>query len=69
MRQHLWDSAADLAVTMGGLLLAALPLWVRLLEQIHLLAATVASVCGAIIAVNGVWRILKRWLDPSISSR
>src|SRR5947209_243218 len=57
MRQHIQDWADAL----GGIAIAALPFWDRTLEQIHLLAGTVATLCGAFIALHGVWRIVKRW--------
>lgn len=47
-----------------GAALAATPLWSNLLHDVNLIASTIAAVAGAIIAVHGVYRIVRRhWCD------
>jgi len=48
------------AEAMLGAGLTTTPLWVWLLQSTSLVASTIVAVCGAIIAVNAVWRLWKR---------
>jgi len=53
-------SAAAIAETAVGGVLTAAPLWMRYLVEVNVVLATVTGICGAIIAIVGVWRILNR---------
>ena len=44
-----------------GIVLACLPWWIAVLSGIHQGASWIASVGGAIIAIHGVYRIVRRW--------
>ena len=48
------------AEAMIGAGLTTTPFWVWLLQSSSLVASTIAAVCGAIIAINAVWRMWKR---------
>jgi hypothetical protein len=48
------------AQTAAGLALTASPLWIDFLYTVNIIAAAIAAVCGAIIGVAGVWRIIRR---------
>ncbi len=52
-------AAAYIQTAAGALLLAA-PFWVQLLTTVNIVAATIASICGAIVGLIGVWRIVRR---------
>jgi hypothetical protein len=54
------SGSADYTNATTGILLMTTPFWIHLLSTINMIAATVASVCGATIGVVGVWRILRR---------
>jgi hypothetical protein len=54
------SAAADYAQTATGVVLMTTPFWVSLLTTINIVAATIASVCGAAVGLIGVWRILHR---------
>jgi uncharacterized membrane protein YfcA len=36
------------------------PVWVYLLQATALIASTIGAVCGAIIGINAVWRLMRR---------
>ncbi len=48
------------AEAMLGAGLVTTPFWVWLLQATSLVASTIVAVCGAIIAINAVWRMYKR---------
>jgi hypothetical protein len=52
--------AADYASATTGIVLMTTPLWMHLLATINIVAAAIASVCGAIMGLIGVWRIIRR---------
>lgn len=43
-----------------GAVLATTPIWTTALHEFSVGCATLASVCGAIVGVHGVWRIIRR---------
>lgn len=47
--------------TLAGSVAFAAPFWVDLLREVDFVAASVASICGAIITVHGAWRCIKHW--------
>ena len=53
-------AGADYTQATTGILLMTTPFWIHLLTTINLVAAAIASVCGATIGLIGVWRILRR---------
>lgn len=46
--------------TAVGTLLMLSPFWVSALQTVSLVASAIAAVCGAILAVHGVCRLVKR---------
>ncbi len=50
--------AATVQAATGVVLLAA-PFWAQFLYTVNIVAATIASVCGAIMGIVGVWRIVR----------
>jgi hypothetical protein len=52
-------AAAYIQTAAGAVLLTA-PFWAQLLYAVNIVAATIASICGAIVGINGVWRIFRR---------
>jgi hypothetical protein len=52
--------AAAYIQTAAGAVLLTTPFWAQLLYTVNIVAATIASVCGAIVGLGGVWRILRR---------
>lgn len=48
----------------GGAFLMAAPLWVRLLQEISLVASTFVAVGGAILMAHALWRLWKRHRRP-----
>jgi hypothetical protein len=52
------DTAAY-AQTAAGAVLLTTPYWAELLYTINAIAATVASLCGAVVGLIGLWRILR----------
>jgi hypothetical protein len=55
-------AAAYIQTAAGAVLLTA-PFWAQLLYTVNIVAATIASICGAIVGLNGVWRIVRRVRD------
>jgi hypothetical protein len=51
--------AASVRTATGAVLLTT-PFWAEILYTVNVVAATIASVCGAIIGVTGVWRLVMR---------
>ena len=43
-----------------GVVLLTTPFWANFLTTVNIVAATIASLCGAIVGLIGVWRILRR---------
>ena len=54
---------AKIEAAVGGVLIAT-PLWARLIQDISMIASMVAAVCGAIIGVHAVWRLIRRHRRP-----
>jgi hypothetical protein len=54
---------AKLEATVGGILMAT-PLWATLIQDISMIASMIAAVCGAIIGVHAVWRLVRRHRRP-----
>lgn len=46
------------AILSAGLL--STPIWIMVLREVSLIASTVAAICGAIIGVITVYRLIKR---------
>ncbi len=42
-----------------GIVLLTTPFWAQLLYAVNIVAATIASLCGATVGLIGVWRILR----------
>jgi hypothetical protein len=56
--------SAAYAQTATGIVLLTTPFWAEVLYDIDIVAATIASVCGAIVGLVGVWRIFRRKAQP-----
>ena len=56
--------SAAYAQTATGIVLLTTPFWAEVLYDIDIVAATIASVCGAIVGLVGVWRIVRRKAQP-----
>jgi hypothetical protein len=52
--------SAAYAQTATGVVLLTTPFWSEFLYTVNIVAATVASLCGAIVGLLGVWRIVRR---------
>ena len=46
--------------TATGIVLLTTPFWAETLYAVDVVAATIASICGAIVGVVSVWRIFRR---------
>jgi predicted phage tail protein len=53
------DSAAY-AQTATGVVLMTTPFWAEFLYTLNIVAATIASLCGATVGLIGVWRIVRQ---------
>ena len=53
------DQVKAVAETVGGCCLLLTPWWAGLLSDVSLVAATIASVTGAIIGLYGAWNLAK----------
>lgn len=53
------DQAKAVAETIAGCCLLLTPWWAGLLADVSLVAATVASVSGAVIGLYGAWNLVK----------
>jgi predicted phage tail protein len=51
------DAAGYLQTATGAVLLTT-PFWADLLYTVNIVAATIASLCGAVVGVTAVWRIV-----------
>jgi hypothetical protein len=56
--------SAAYAQTATGIVLLTTPFWVEVLYAVDVVAATIASVCGAIVGLVGVWRIFRQKRSP-----
>jgi hypothetical protein len=54
---------AKVEATVGGILIAT-PLWAVLIQDISMIASAIAAVCGAIIGIHAVWRLVRRSRKP-----
>jgi hypothetical protein len=52
--------SAAYAQTATGVVLLTTPFWAEVLYAVDVVAATIASVCGAIVGIIGVWRIFQQ---------
>ena len=52
-------SQAKVEAAVGGILVAT-PLWATLIQDISMIASAIAAVCGAIIGIHAVWRLVRR---------
>jgi predicted phage tail protein len=52
--------SAAYAQTATGVVLLTTPFWAEALYTVNIVAATVASLCGAVVGLIGVWRILRQ---------
>lgn len=52
--------SAAYAQTATGVLLLTTPFWSEFLYTVNIIAATVASLCGATVGLIGVWQIVRR---------
>jgi len=46
--------------TATGIVLLTTPFWAEILYAVDVVAATIASICGAIVGVVSVWRIFRQ---------
>lgn len=51
---------AKLQVVVGSVLTAT-PWWASAIETTSLIAGMIAAVCGAIVGLHGVYKIVKGW--------
>jgi hypothetical protein len=51
--------SAAYAQTATGVVLLTTPFWAEFLYTVNIVAATVASLCGAAVGLIGVWRIVR----------
>ena len=51
--------SAAYAQTAAGVVLLTTPFWANFLYTLNIIAATVASLCGATVGLIGVWRIVR----------
>ena len=56
-------SQAKVEAAVGGILMAT-PLWAVLIQDISMIASAIAAVCGAIIGIHAVWRLVRRSRKP-----
>lgn len=52
--------SAAYAKTATGVVLLTTPFWAEVLYNVNIVAATVASLCGAVVGLIGVWRIIRQ---------
>jgi hypothetical protein len=52
--------SAAYAQTAAGVVLLTTPFWAQVLYTVNIVAATVASLCGAVVGLIGVWRIVRQ---------
>ena len=45
--------------TATGVVLMTTPFWMQFLYTVNIVAATIASLCGAFVGLAGVWRIVR----------
>jgi hypothetical protein len=45
--------------TATGAVLLTTPFWAQLLYTVNIIAATIASICGAVVGLTGLWRIVR----------
>ena len=57
------QAKAEAAV--GGVLITT-PLWATLIQDISMIASAIAAVCGAIIGIHAVWRLVRRHRKPGV---
>ncbi len=48
----------------GGVVLMGAPWWVTWLEYVSVLASAIAAICGAILGIHAVWRLVARYRRP-----
>lgn len=53
------STVAAYVQTAAGAVLLTTPFWAQLLYTVNIIAATIASICGAIVGLTGVWRIIR----------
>jgi hypothetical protein len=46
--------------TITGVVLVTTPFWADFLTTVNIVAGAIAAVCGAILGVTGVWRLMRR---------
>lgn len=56
-------SQAKVEATVGGILITT-PVWATLIQDISMVASMIAAVCGAIIGIHAVWRLVRRHRKP-----
>lgn len=52
--------SAAYAQTATGIWLMTTPFWAEFLYTVNIIAATIASLCGATVGLIGVWRIVRQ---------
>jgi hypothetical protein len=52
--------SAAYAQTATGIWLMTTPFWAEFLYTVNIIAATIASLCGATVGLIGVWRIIRQ---------
>jgi hypothetical protein len=45
--------------TASGIVLLTTPFWTQFLYTVNIVAAAIASICGAVMGLVGVWRIFR----------
>lgn len=56
MDQNLIQARVD-GIT-GGVLLTS-PFWIPVLQSVNFIAGVIASVCGAVLGIHAVWRLIR----------
>ena len=54
---------AKVEATVGGILVTT-PLWATLIQDVSMVASMIAAVCGAIIGIHAVCRLIRRHRKP-----
>ena len=44
-----------------GSALSATPFWLTAFQNVSIVAGAIATVCGAVIGLHGVWALIRKW--------
>lgn len=53
------SNAANIGQAALGAVLTVTPLWVVILQDISMIAGGIASICGAIVGIHAVYRLMR----------